>query len=125
MRRTLRCLLTAGLLTAGIIAPALPASANSLSGSIQAGSYSYNDGTDQFCARSGGNYKSLDVTLTPSSSSQGPTRTIQVRDGASKCVSLATAYEDTRYSAQILGFDSNGGGCRCGERSGTNFTFYS
>ena len=107
------------------IAAAVPALANSLSDSIQAGSYSYSDAQDSFCATSGGTYKSITVILTPSSSSRGPKKEFTVKDGRSGCAGLATAYEDTKYTAQLLGFDSNGGGCRCGERSGANFTFFS
>ena len=122
LRRALAVTAAVGAMT---IAAALPAHANSLSDSIQAGTYSYDDAQDRFCAKSGGTYKSITVTLTPSSSSRGPKKEFTVKNGASQCVSLATAYEDTKYTAQLLGFDSNGGCGRCGERSGANFTFFS
>lgn len=125
MTRTRRALAVTAAVSAMTLAAALPAHANSFSKSIQAGTYSYDDAQDRFCAKSGGTYKSITVTLTPSSTSRGPKKEFTVKNGASQCVSLATAYEDTRYSAQLLGFDSNGGGCRCGERSGATFTFYS
>ena len=71
--------------------------------------YSYNDGTDQFCVDTRGSGRTAAVTLNPSAYGQaGPRFTYTVGSNNRVCKSLATAYEDTYYfvSLDIL----NGGG---------------
>ena len=88
----------------GAVAVAAPASANSFgptgSGTGNLGTVSYDDGADQFCATATQHY-GLSVELKPENSRRGPSYTIRAAQGETKCVSLARAYEDTRYSYQV------------------------
>lgn len=96
------------------VAPA--AMANSFSGGNGGGSYSYDDGHDQFCVHALDRAQDwISVTLTPVDRSRGPVKTVGAEDGGSQCASLATAYEDTKYVAHITGFNS----------APKNVTFYS
>lgn len=96
---------------------AAPASANSFSGRIYQGSYSYDDGADRFCVHADEvNIRDravVSVTLTPFDSSRGPVvRLADVDTPGRDCASLARAYEDTHYRAVIkslLSFDRLGG----------------
>lgn len=106
MRFTKRSLVkTAAVSSAllGAIAVAAPASANSFGPSDYAtGGYtkvSYDDANDQFCVTgTGTDYAG--VTVAPSNGRRGPSYYISVGPGATKCVSLARAFEDTRYFYQ-------------------------
>ena len=87
----------------GAIAVAAPASANSFGPTDYAtGGYtkvSYDDANDQFCVTgTGTDYAG--VTVAPSNGRRGPRYYISVGPGATKCVSLARAFEDTRYFYQ-------------------------
>ncbi|WP_106397064.1 hypothetical protein [Actinocorallia populi] len=89
---------------------AQPASANSFSASVGDGTVSYNDGTDSFCAQAynteGARW--VQVTLVPISRS-GPSPSWRDNNNyyghsGSTCRSLATAYEDTHYRADIKSY---------------------
>ena len=87
----------------GAIAVAAPASANSFGPTDYAtGGYtkvSYDDANDQFCVTvTGTDYAG--VTVAPSNGRRGPSYYISVGPGATKCASLARAFEDTRYFYQ-------------------------
>lgn len=87
----------------GAIAVAAPASANSFGPTDYAtGGYtkvSYDDANDQFCVTgTGTDYAG--VTVAPSNGRRGPSYYVSVGPGATKCVSLARAFEDTRYFYQ-------------------------
>ena len=85
----------------GALAVAAPASANSFGPTDSHGvvKVSYNDGADEFCV-SGNYHHGSVVYLVPETSGRGPSHKITVSDGETKCVSLATAYEDSRYYYQ-------------------------
>ncbi|GAB2837050.1 hypothetical protein GCM10022221_40360 [Actinocorallia aurea] len=97
-----------GLGAAAVLALAQPASAASFGPvSVGDGTVGYNDGTDSFCAAAynteGARW--VQVTLVPISQA-GPTLTwtdynSYYGDSGSTCRSLATAYEDTYYRADI------------------------
>ena len=85
-----------GSVLVGTLAVAAPASANSL--------VFYNDENDQFCVANmtfGLASDGIPVTIAPEQSDQGPTHHLYVRGHESKCVSLATAYEDSSYYYQM------------------------
>ena len=87
----------------GAAAVAAPASANSFGPTdYGTGGYtkvSYDDANDQFCVTgTGTDYAG--VTVAPSNGRRGPNYHISVGPGATKCVSLARAFEDTRYFYQ-------------------------
>ena len=105
MKLSTKTTVVAGTVAAGLIALAPGASANTFSGSINAGGYAYNDGNDRFCVVAD-NGKTITATLTPDSTSRGPKRTVSASNGGSSCTSLATAYEDTHYTARISGTSS-------------------
>ena len=87
----------------GAIAVAAPASANSFGPTYYAtGGYtkvSYDDANDRFCVTSTAT-DYAGVTVAPSNGRRGPNYHISVGPGATKCVSLARAFEDTRYFYQ-------------------------
>jgi hypothetical protein len=92
---------SAGLALVGTIGVASPAFANSFSGSDSSASWSYNDGADSFCV-TGKNGNGVYVKLRPVTAGRGPSYDTTVRGGSGKrCFSLATAYEDTRYSYAV------------------------
>ena len=88
----------------GALAVAAPASANSFGptdyGTGNLGKVSYNDGSDQFCATATQHY-GLRVEVNSENSRRGPSYTIHVNQGETKCVSLARAYEDSHYYYQV------------------------
>lgn len=100
-----------------IFATAGAASAASFSKRVYQGTASYNDGEDRFCLRADEvNIRDraiLEVTLRPDNTSRGPTISFSDTDYAgATCRSLATAYEDTHYTATIkslVSFDRDGG----------------
>jgi hypothetical protein len=111
------------------IALASPALANSVSKGYGDGTISYTDSSDSFCAHAYNTegLRSVTVKLTALSRS-GPEphwtdKNTYYSDGNSgaTCKSLATAYEDTQYRAEVWTY--------WGERGTTvkvdNFTFYS
>lgn len=89
-------------------AAALPAEAASFGPRyVPGGNYSYNDGKDSFCVNNAGPGTSIYVTLTPSSTKRGHVHevsSIYAKGERTKCVSLARAYEDTRYTASVTSF---------------------
>ncbi|MFI6516035.1 hypothetical protein ACIBF1_10790 [Spirillospora sp. NPDC050679] len=119
----------AGIATA-CLAFAQPALANTFSKAVGDGTVSYNDSTDQFCAQAYNTegLRSVTVKLTPISGS-GPShhwtdKNSNYSSGGTSgatCRSLATAYEDTQYRAEIWSY--------WGERGTTisrgSVTFYS
>lgn len=117
LTRVLGVVVSAGALA---VSAAPVAHANSISGSVLGGSYSYNDGQDQLCVDTRGvSGLTVRVDLHPSAYGQaGPKYTFTVGTNQRVCRSLATAYEDTYY---FVSFDALRGS------SGTYFTkrFYS
>lgn len=82
------------------------ASANSFSGvDVEQGTISYNDGKDRFCVRAYNDARGKDimVKLTPLDASRGPVKWVNDsnHEREAHCASLATAYEDTRYKADV------------------------
>lgn len=132
--RIVHTLTKAGAATAltavALTAFATPALANSFSKRVYQGTVSYDDSADRFCVRAdetGVNDRAvIQVTLTPSSSSRGPSLSFYDIDTAgAECRSLATAYEDTQYKAVIkstITFDRTTGKSTY---ETTNVTFYS
>lgn len=81
---------------AGLAIGAAPAaSAKSFTGSNGAGHWSYTDSTDRFCIQTVTNL--VTVQLKPVTAGRGPSYTLHLGGDEHKCVSLATAYEDSRY----------------------------
>jgi hypothetical protein len=81
----------------------------------------YNDGTDTLCASlsSSAGYDVLSMTAKPVTAGRGPTLTYTVHRGERRCKSLATAYEDSKYTYfGTLGYEPP---CRCGSRFGGDF----
>lgn len=107
-----------------VVGSALPAHAASFGPVYTAGgSYWYQDGTDTFCVRNSGVGKGISVTLNPSSRTRGPVLHVasfwdNEGSGATRCVSLARAYEDTRYTASVFSWNN-------GSRGTTYRSFYS
>lgn len=106
MRRSLvlTTLVWMGTTAALLLVPGA-AVANSFKNLVSPGGiYSYDDGRDQFClkarATSPGSF--IRATLTPVDG-VGPRRTMENRHASSVCVTLSSAYEDTRYKAVIVG----------------------
>ena len=100
-----------GSVLVGTLAVAAPASANSFGptnegtpGDVQV---FYDDENDQFCVANmsygaiGLVSNEVPVTIAPEQSDQGPTYHLYVRGLESKCVSLATDYEDSSYYYQM------------------------
>jgi hypothetical protein len=127
MKNLLKTAVVGVTVAAATFALAQPALANSFSTNVGDGTVSYNDGEDRLCAQAfnteGARW--VRVTLVPLSRS-GPSPTITDRNNyyghsGSTCTSLATAYEDTRYRADITSY--------WGERGTTvsrgSVTFYS
>lgn len=87
------------------VALAPQALANTFNHQTAAGGYGYNDGADQFCvvAHPG---RSISATLTPDNPNRGPSRSLSASNGGSQCKSLATAYEDSGYTARVSGTGS-------------------
>jgi hypothetical protein len=118
--RSTRTLAQAGALAAGtaiaLTALAAPAYANSFTKRVYQGSVSYNDGQDRFCVSADEtgirDRAVINVTLTPDNAARGPVVHISDTDTAGNhCGSLATAYEDTHYTAVIkslVSFDRTG-----------------
>lgn len=115
-RRLLRTSGAATMAALAIFATAGGASANSFTKRVYQGSASYNDGNDSFCLRADEvgirDRAILEVTLRPDNTSRGPTVSFSDIDYAgATCRSLATAYEDTHYTATIkslVSFDRGG-----------------
>lgn len=130
MKKVLRTAVVGAGVAAACLALAQPALANSFSKAVGDGTVSYTDSTDQFCAQAYNSegLRSVTVKLTPVSGS-GPThhwtdKNINYSSGGTSgatCRSLATAYEDTQYRAEIWSY--------WGERGTTvsrgTVTFYS
>lgn len=58
----------------------------------------YNDGQDKFCVTDRSIYGTMGFGLRPVQKGRGPSYSvILVHNGQTKCVSLARAYEDTKY----------------------------
>lgn len=104
-RKTAATTVVAGAVFALSITLAPQALANSFTNQIAAGGYGYNDGADEFCvvAHPG---RSISATLTPDNPNRGPSRTLSASNGGSQCKSLATAYEDSGYTARVSGTSS-------------------
>lgn len=97
-----------GSVLVGTLAVAAPASANSFGPTYEGTPGDvlvfYNDENDQFCVANmtfGLASDGIPVTIAPEQSDQGPTYHLYVRGHESKCVSLATAYEDSSYYYQM------------------------
>lgn len=93
------------LVGAALIAgTALPAAANSHSGSRPGGGWNYADQTDTYCVKANGVNGSINVKLTPLNPTRGVVRSTHHSTGDSVsrgCTSLAQAYEDTKYRADV------------------------
>ncbi|CAI7973592.1 conserved exported hypothetical protein [Frankia sp. Hr75.2] len=108
MKKLLKTAVVVIVVAAASFALAQPASANSFGPvAVGDGTVSYNDGEDQFCAQAYNTEGSrwVEVTLVPLSRS-GPSPTWRDYNNSydhpgSTCRSLATAYEDTYYRADI------------------------
>lgn len=115
-KRLIKAAAAASLVSLAVVATAGSASANSFTKRVYQGSASYNDGNDSFCLRADEvgirDRAILSVTLRPDNTSRGPTVTFSDIDTAGQqCRSLATAYEDTHYTATIkslVNFDRGG-----------------
>lgn len=86
--------MVSALFTGGSIA-----SANSFGPTAQGGIaiVSYNDGRDRFCVKSLAPW-GMAFGLSPVRQGRGPSFTVRIDTyGQTKCVSLARAYEDTKY----------------------------
>lgn len=86
------------IFTVGTVSPAM-ALPNSFSDSDGYAAWSYNDGNDRFCVRA--KVGSVRVKLNPVNPGNGPSYNRNVAQGTKRCNSLATAYEDSRYSFSI------------------------
>jgi hypothetical protein len=104
-RRTTAAIAGAGAALALTVAMAPQALANSFNHQTAAGGYGYDDGADRFCvvAHPG---RSISATLTPDNATRGPKRSLSASNGGSDCASLATAYEDSGYTARVSGTSS-------------------
>ena len=104
-RRTTAAIAGAGAALALTVSLAPQATAKSFDNQIAAGGYGYDDGADRFCivAHPG---RSISATLTPDYASRGPSRSLSASNGRSDCASLATAYEDSGYTARVSGTSS-------------------
>ena len=84
----------------GAVAVAAPASANSFGptdyGTYGAAMVSYKDASDQFCVRDTSPRGSVVFRVAPVNGG-GPSYQLRASNGETKCVSLARAFEDTRY----------------------------
>ena len=84
----------------GAVAVAAPASANSFGptdyGTYGAAMVSYKDASDQFCVRDTSPRGSVVFRVAPVNG-RGPSYQLRASNGETKCVSLARAFEDTRY----------------------------
>lgn len=115
-KRFIKTSAAATMAALAIIATAGSASANSFERQVYQGKAWYNDGTDTFCLRADEvNIRDravLEVTLRPDNTSRGPTISFSDIDYAgATCRSLASAYEDTHYTATIkslVNFDRDG-----------------
>ncbi|MFG2005123.1 hypothetical protein ACGFNU_38860 [Spirillospora sp. NPDC048911] len=129
MKKVLRTAVVGAGVATACFALAQPALANSFSKAVGDGTVSYNDDSDSFCAQAYNTegLRSVTVKLTPISGS-GPShhwtdKNVNYSGGNSgpTCRSLATAYEDTQYRAEIWSY--------WGERGTTvsrgSVTFYS
>ncbi|MFI9554665.1 hypothetical protein [Nonomuraea endophytica] len=127
MKNLLKTAVVGVTVAAASFALAQPALANSFSRNVGDGTVSYNDGTDSLCvaAFNTEGARWVKVKLVPLSR-PGPSPTITDNNNyyghtGNTCGSLATAYEDTRYRADITSY--------WGERGTTvthsSTTFYS
>jgi len=130
MKNLLKTTVVGGTIAAACVALASPALANSVSKGYGDGTIAYTDSSDSFCAHAYNTegLRSVTVKLTPLSRS-GPAphwtdKNSNYSSGGTSgatCASLATAYEDTQYRAEVWTY--------WGERGTTikvdNFTFYS
>ncbi|MFI0447006.1 hypothetical protein [Actinomadura sp. 6N118] len=113
MKKLLRTAVVGTGVATACLALAQPALANSFSKNVGDGTVSYKDDSDQFCAHAFNTegLRSVTVKLTPVSGS-GPThhwtdKNVNYSSGGTSgatCRSLATAYEDTQYRAQIWSY---------------------
>ncbi|TFH51385.1 hypothetical protein E4J66_12140 [Actinomyces viscosus] len=109
MRLTKRNLIkTAAISSAfvGALAVAAPTSANSFGptdyGTGGQAMVSYNDGADRFCITNNGLLNPTYIYIGPFNG-RGPSHFLKVYQGQTKCVSLARAYEDSRYYYEVNG----------------------
>jgi hypothetical protein len=83
----------------GAVAVAAPASANSFGptdyGTGGIAMVSYKDASDQFCVKDASSY-GMTFRVAPANG-RGPSYQYYIKNGETKCVSLARAFEDTRY----------------------------
>jgi len=107
MKNLLKTAMVGATVAATTFALAQPALANSFSRNVSDGTVSYDDGGDRFCAQAFNSEGArwVRVQLVPISRS-GPSPTITDYNNyyghsGSTCTSLATAYEDTQYRADI------------------------
>ncbi|MFC7490506.1 MULTISPECIES: hypothetical protein [unclassified Knoellia] len=115
-RRLIRTSAAASMAALTLVATAGAASANSFERRVYQGKVWYNDGEDRFCVRADEvNIRDravIQVTLRPDNTSRGPTISFGDIDTAgAECRSLATAYEDTHYTAIVkstISFDRDG-----------------
>jgi hypothetical protein len=104
MKNVLKTAVVGATVAAATFALSQPALANSFTRNVGDGTVSYDDASDRFCAeafRTEG-LRKVRVKLVPISRS-GPSPTIEDSSSTSgaTCGSLATAYEDTQYRADI------------------------
>jgi len=92
----------------GAVAVAAPASANSFGptdyGTGGQAMVSYDDGADRFCITNEPLLPQIYIYMGPSSG-RGQSHFFKVYQGQTKCVSLARAYEDSRYYYQVGGHE--------------------
>jgi hypothetical protein len=117
-----RSMATAAAALALTVAVAPAAMANSFDDPVGGGGHVvYTDSTDTLCVSlsSSSSYDVLDITAAPVTAGRGPTLSFSVHAGGKTCKSLATAYEDSKYTYYgILAYDTV---CRCGTRVGGEF----
>ena len=99
MKRNLVKTAAIGSVLVGALTVASPASANSFgpttSGTGGIAVVSYRDASDQFCVRDTSRY-GMTFRVAPANG-RGPSYQYYISNGQTKCLSLARAFEDTRY----------------------------
>ncbi|MFI7442854.1 hypothetical protein [Nonomuraea indica] len=107
MKKLLKTAVVGATVAAATFALSQPALANSFTKNVGDGTVSYSDADDRFCAQAFNTEgpRWVRVKLVPISRS-GPSPTITDYNNSyghsgSTCTSLATAYEDTHYRADI------------------------